>query len=220
MRLEKKMLERLDNLLDKGLVVLGSYKPAPQGVIAPGAVGAEEFAEWRTQAHSLLVNLLGPQHPYVQNFEVGVQKRRSSDVKTGQGILKAVREDIEGGYLTDLRTLLSAEVFTDFLEMAEHLHESGYKDPAASLTGAVLEDGLRRVADANGLPVKPRDNIAVLNQKIADAQVYSRLVQKKVQVWNDVRNSADHGKFAEYSVKDVAEMLVGVRDFLEDHLKR
>jgi hypothetical protein len=58
----------------------------------------------------------------------------------GQSILRSVREDVEDGYLTDIRTLISAEVFTDFLEMAEHLDDNGYKDPTAYSTGAVLED--------------------------------------------------------------------------------
>ena len=33
----------------------------------------------------------------------------------GQSILRSVREDVEVGYLTDIRTLISAGVFTDFL---------------------------------------------------------------------------------------------------------
>lgn len=218
MPLESKVLDRIDRLLAKGQAVLNTYKPAPQNVIGPGSVGAEEFAEWRTQVLSFLTNLLGPGHVYVQSFETSVKGRRQSEVKTGQGILRAVREDVEGGYLTDVRTLVSAEVFTDFLDMAQHLHENGYKDPAASLIGAVLEDGLRRVAETHGLQVKSRDDIGALNQRIADAQVYNRLTQKKVQVWNDIRNSADHGKFDEYSAEDVASLLTGVNDFLANHL--
>jgi hypothetical protein len=30
-----------------------------------------------------------------------------------------------------LKGLITAEVFADFIEMAEHLLETGYKDPAA-----------------------------------------------------------------------------------------
>jgi hypothetical protein len=32
----------------------------------------------------------------------------------GQSILRSVEEDVEDGYLTDNRTLISTEVFTDF----------------------------------------------------------------------------------------------------------
>ena len=57
-----------------------------------------------------------------------------------QSILRSIRVDVEEGYLTGKRTLISAEVFTDFLEMAEHLDDNCYKDPTAYPTGAVLED--------------------------------------------------------------------------------
>jgi hypothetical protein len=62
-----------------------------------------------------------------------------------QSILRSIRVDVEEGYLTGKRTLISAEVFTDFLEMAEHLDHNGYKSTTAYLTGAVLEDGLRKL---------------------------------------------------------------------------
>jgi hypothetical protein len=39
-----------------------------------------------------------------------------------------------------------------------------------------------------------------------------------VQVWNDIRNHADHGKFDEYKIDDVKEMLRGVTQFLSDYL--
>lgn len=147
------------------------------------------------------------------------QKAAPSHVKTGQGILRAVREDVEGGYLTDIRTLISAEVFTDFLEMAEHLHDNGYKDPAASLTGAVLEDGLRKIADANIVKLKAREDLSSLNSKLVSADVYNNLMRKKIQVWIDVRNNADHGHFGEYDTNDVTDMISGVERFLADYLQ-
>ena len=115
--------------------------------------------------------------------------------------------------------LVSASVFSDFLEMAEHLLDSGYKDPAASLIGAVLEDSLRRMCGNNALPVKSDDNISSLNQKLAQKQVYNPLQQKQIQGWNDIRNNADHGHFDQYKPSGVTDMLKGVRNFLSEYLK-
>ena len=120
--------------------------------------------------------------------------------------------------LTDVRTLVSAEVFTDFLGMAKHLLERGYRDPAASLCGAVLEQGLRRIATKEGIKVRDRDDLGALNQKLAAKGVYTRLVQKRVTVWTDVRNAADHGEFSQYSKTDVEEMHTGVGSFLAARL--
>jgi hypothetical protein len=50
-------------------------------------------------------------------------------------------------------------VFSDFLDMAGHLLEGGYYHAAASLIGAVVEDGLRRIAAASSVAVATRDDI-------------------------------------------------------------
>ena len=43
------------------------------------------------------------------------------------GALRALRRDYDAGYLFKVQSLVRAEVFADFLEMAEHLLEQGYK---------------------------------------------------------------------------------------------
>lgn len=218
MPLEQKLLERVDQLISKGDGVLNTHRPLPPNVITSVTLASGAFAEFQTQSLSFLTNLLGNEHVYVQHFGAQVQKGSSDNVRKGQGILRAVRGDIAGGYLTDIRTLISAEVFTDFLGKAEHLHINGYKDPAASLTGAVLEDGLRKIADANSVKLKVREDLSSLNGKLVSAGVYNNLTRKKIQVWIDVRNNADHGNFGEYDAGDVADMLQGVETFLANHL--
>jgi hypothetical protein len=103
--------------------------------------------------------------------------------------------------------------------MAAHLLEHGYWHPAASLTGAVLEDGLGRIAQSNDVVVKNGDDINALNQRCLQKPIYSRLVQQRIQTWNTIRNSADHGKFGEYTEADVKDMHSGVRSFLADYLR-
>ena len=51
----------------------------------------------------------------------------------------ALREDIANAYLSNFKALLSAEVFTDLLGQAEYLLKLGYKNPTASLGGAILD---------------------------------------------------------------------------------
>lgn len=218
MRVEDRIVQRIDQLIEKADAVLATHKPNPPNVIGFTTLASGIFAEWRTQVENFLTNLLGSDHVYVRNFQEKVQDGYPGHVQIGQGILRAVREDVLGGYLVNVKTLISAEVFTDFLQMAEHLLECGYKDPAASLCGAVLEDGLRRIAAKASVKVRSREDLTSLNHKCADAGVYSRLVQRKIQVWTDVRNSADHGEFHNYAEQDVQDMLKGVAQFLADFL--
>lgn len=210
--------DRIARLIAKGAAVRETHSPNPPGVIGFPTLSAGAFAEWRTQSLSLLTNLLGSKHTYVASFEKEVDGGYVSTVEVGIGILNAVREDLEDGFLTDVHTLVSAEVFTDFLTMAGHLVDSGYKDPAASLCGAVLERGLRQLATNKGVKVRERDDLNALNQKLAAKGVYTRLVQKQLAVWTDIRNAADHGKFSDYSKTEVADMHQGVSSFLAQHL--
>ena len=134
-------------------------------------------------------------------------------------ILRSARDDIEGGHLTRVENLVAADLFTDFLEMAEDLLRKGCYQPAAMLTGAVLEEGLRKIAVANEVKVRDGDKIGTLNQKLANGGVYNRLRQKQVDTWKAVRDLADHGKFGEFGETDVADMLRGVRDFLAGQME-
>ncbi len=107
--------------------------------------------------------------------------------------------------------------------MAEHLLSGGYKDAAAVMIGAVLEDSLRKLADknristvnANGRPL----TIDPLNVNLARANVYGPLVQKQVTTWADLRNSAAHGHYIKYDEGQVKQMLLFVQKFCSDHLQ-
>jgi hypothetical protein len=168
---------------------------------------------------ALLSGVVRPEHIYYKTFEERVEAdAHSSAAKAGVGILRGFLEDINNGYLVGVANLISAEVFTDFLDMAMHLLETGYKDPAASLCGAVLEDGMRRLADNSGLTIRSREDLSSLNARCARKGLYSRLMQKKIQVWTDIRNHADHGQFSEYAAEDVKAMLEGVGSFLASAL--
>ncbi len=70
-----------------------------------------------------------------------------------EGILRALRDDYAAGYLQTVQELIHADVFADFLAMAHELLTKKYKDPAAVLTGSVLEEHLRKLAVAAGVGV-------------------------------------------------------------------
>ena len=176
------------------------------------------FAEWQSQSLSYLVNLLMvhtiPMWTVLKEGKTALSVRSANRSRN----LRAVKEDIEGGYLQKIRSLLEAEVFSDFLDMAQHLHDTGYRPPSAFLAGAVLEDGLRKIAEAHTIQLKPKETISSLNDKCRDV-VYNQLVWRKIQVWGDIRNKADHGKFDQYLEDDVSAMIDGVQSFLAEHLK-
>ena len=188
------------------------------GTIFFSRVDVGIFQQWRTSSLAFL-NALPSEYIYGREFEGRCKESDYDNAEMGLGILRAARDDIKGGYLQKIEILVSASVVSDFLEMAEHLLDNGYKDPSDSLIGAVLEDGLRRICGNNNITVKSDDNISSLNQKLADKGVYNRLKQREIEVWNKVRDYADHGRFSEHRPDGVTDMLRGIRSFIADYLK-
>jgi hypothetical protein len=224
----KKVLERLDQLVSRGVgllpIKIGEHF-LPRGILSTHDMAEAErekaalFVRWKVNSLTFLKTFAN-RYDYYNEFMENCKRDTDGEILKGLEVLKGLKEDIEGGYLTKIETLVSGEVFSDFLDMAEHLLDNGYKDPAASLIGAVLEDSLRRMCINNTLPVKSGDNISTLNQRLASKKgVYNRLQQGKIGVWNNVRDSADHGRFGEYKEDDVKDMLEAVRKFLDDYLK-
>jgi hypothetical protein len=133
------------------------------------------------------------------------------------GILNAIKNDAASGYFQTIAELVHADIFSDFLEMAEHLLDQGYKDPAAVLTGGVIEEHLRKLCDKNTIPTmvggKPKKADA-MNNDLAGAAAISKLDQKSVTSWLDLRNKAAHGKYADYTKDQVSLLIQSVRDFI------
>jgi hypothetical protein len=96
--------------------------------------------------------------------------------------------------------------------------EQGYKDPAAVVTGSVLESHLHKLCDKNSIPVVNPDGSPKkadkLNAELTAGGAYNLLDQKSVTAWLDLRNKAAHGKYAEYTKDQVALMLENVRNFI------
>jgi hypothetical protein len=211
-----KISQRLQELILLGELALVTTDPEED-------LSEGKYQEWRLASASFLQTVLGASNHYYKYFNEYIEaipdRWRKWPMEQGLGVLRAVKGEIDFGPLPQVESLVSGEIFDDFIDMAEHLLDNNYSQVVPSLVGAVLEDALRRIAQAHDVPVKTEsDNIASLNTKLADASVYSNFVRKKVEVWNAIRNNADHGKFADNSEQDIRGMLEGVRDFLGNHL--
>jgi hypothetical protein len=200
------VIQRLDELLEKAL----------------GLSGGDDWPRFRAmsaQANTAVVAIVGRDSPYYEALEEADGALHSQ--RGGRQYfetLGALRDDVANGYLRRTEDLIAAGVFGDFLDMADHLIAAGYHHPAASLVGAVLEDGLRRLSEKSSLKVKSGDDLSVLNNRLAAKTVYSNLVRRQVEVWTALRNAADHGEFTEVKAADVRDMHTGVVRFLAEHL--
>ena len=205
------------------------FEPWLDAVIAEGQAlrprseGHYDLADvtrWRTSAEHLLVELTGKSSPYYERFTEFVERDASGYreyVEACVAIIEAVQSDLRSGRLQSFRLLVEAEVFADFIGMAEHILDHGYYGAAAALMGSILERGLRDIAEKGGVKVGATGDLPGLNMRLAKAGVYNALRQKEVHFFIDVRNKAAHGEFEQFSKDDVRKMIGGVQGLLAAH---
>lgn len=184
-------------------------------------IESEIYQNFRTSSLSFLLNIFGKNHPFYKEFDEKIKNPFPEYIKEGRGILTAAKQEIDGGWLFTIKSIVSAEIFSDFLEMAEYLLVEGYKDPSAVMIGSVLEEHLRQLCIKNSIPVelikggKPVPKKAdQINSELAKINAYNKLDQKSVTSWLDLRNKAAHGKYSEYTKEQVEIMYQGVMNFM------
>lgn len=216
MSLDKVYIERVDYV-----IALGQKTARTQSVYSDNRVDSASFNEFRSMALSFIGNLYGEHNPYYVDFNDRVNDTWRTQTSSGLGILNAIKTELEKGWLSTLKGLVSAELFSDFLEMSDHFLQEGYKDAAAVMIGSTLEEHLRQLCDvykvdntmARGLDQVPK-KADVLNADLKKAGVYGAIDQKQITAWLGIRNSAAHGKYDEYTKEQVKGMYDGVLNFV------
>ena len=212
----EKIKIRVNELIQLAEQVLATKKTSGIGSF----VSPELFHEFRSSTLSFFKNVFGEDHPFYKEFNENVNNG-PYQTEEGRGILKAAKREIDGGWLFTVKGIVSAEIFSDFLEMAGYLLDEHYKDAAAVMIGSTLEEHLRQLCAKNSIPVeipiqgKPKVKKAeMLNSELVGKSVYNKLDQKSVTSWLDLRNKAAHGKYSEYKEKQVKLMYQGVLNFI------
>jgi hypothetical protein len=218
---QERISQELDELLTRGQALIrtcgfhkGRYQTNPDDLT---------FRAYKTESINLVRRACGDDSDHYREL-----RSLADDPHRGNqgyylhlyvGVVQAALRDFERGRLFDLRALVAADLLGDFIDQAQHLLAAGYRNPAASLAGAVLEDMLRRLSGKHSISFPDKTNIEALNVGLAKAGVYSKLVQKRVTALADIRNNADHGHFEEFREADVADMIEWLRRFGADYLR-
>jgi len=212
-------IKRAEELIKQADDVLKTTVTSSEGIYR--WVDQGQFSGFRAASLSFIQNLYGSDHPYYRDFDKHCTSISTDNTQSGREILVAVVTELKGGWLTTTRSLVSAEIFADFLEMAGYLLQEKYKDAAAVITGSVLEEHLRQLCVKHGIPItvtkganavpKAADT---MNGELATAKVYNKLDQKNVTAWLDLRNKAAHGRYTEYTQQQVEFMHQAATDFI------
>lgn len=177
---------------------------------------------------STAVEALTPDgHRYRKIVAVLLKERGLDDPTNPEalaGILRALRRDLEGGYLRRWEELVRAELFDATIDIADHLLMEGHKDAAAVLAGSALEVHLRGLCQKADIPLHrpPQQGRATgapkllsdMTQELCNKKVVSQLDTGNLRTWTLLRNQASHGSYGEYNAEQVRPMVDGVRSFM------
>jgi len=161
MKIERKIIDRLEELVNQGEEIRKSYKSHSRGAFSFNYAGA---VKWKVNCLSYIEKVFGDESVYRKQFEKYFNiSSENSLVSFGEvvSVISAAKEDYENGYLLEIRALIEAEVFDDFLEQADYLLSQGYFIAAAVISGSVLEDALRKLCSKNGISLSANRNLMV-----------------------------------------------------------
>lgn len=182
-------------------------------------VDSDLLLGWCVKARNLLASACGRESEHFKSFVEAEEPRSFENNPTRLSRLRSVflaaKEDFEGGYLSSVRNLVQAEVFSTELEQARELLAAGYRIPAAVICGVVLETNLRGLCEACSLATGKLDK---MNADLAKAGQYNLLVQKRITALAAIRNSAAHGNSAEFDDANVRSMIEEVEKLIADWL--
>jgi hypothetical protein len=190
-----------------------------------GNTTIEEIAAVLSKSKAAIARIVGDNSEYYKDTEATLKR---TDIHEGNklrhiiGTIQALKSDLENDYLKSFSEIIQSEVFSDYLEMAEHLLNEGYKDPAAVLVGSTLEVHLRELCISEGIDIETTNSKGklfpkkadLMNSDLAKSNTYSSAYQKQIIAWLGIRNSAAHGKYSEYTKEEISLMLQGIRQFI------
>lgn len=233
---KQKYIVRLDQLIQIGsdlpemtkqVVSSYNYISGEQRYRTQHYVPGDAFTEWKTNALSLLDTII----PTSSIHRTSVERFNGLDNDPASkefavSFLKAILQDFKEGFLDHIEYQIDAELNSDFLIQAESLIKTGTAEkshiPAAVITGAVLEHGLRSICrsleppepyEANGKRLK----LSALIDALKKRGVYNELTAKQLRSFADIRNAAAHGDFDEFTPDQTRIMVAGVASFLAAH---
>lgn len=215
MKLDEKIGQRLEYLVSTGNSLtqsLGDYQNYDNQL-------AQQLSQWAISCLSLLERVFDPSSKYYVEFMdyYNMGLANPHPLHMALGVLKAAEDDYKYGFLFDIRNIIAAEMFDDFLDQAEHLLAASYQGPAAVIAGCVLEDGLRKLCQRYSISLPDKPKLDIMNVALAKSGAYNPLTQKKILYLAGIRNKAAHGQWKDLTDADVSDLLNGVRSFMAQH---
>jgi hypothetical protein len=133
-----------------------------------------------------------------------------------EGSLLNIREELSAGLIRRISAEAAGEVIGDLIALSRSQLKAGYKDVAAVLATAALEDSLKRKADELGINVEGKTLDAIINALKAKA-FFKGPQAPIVASYVKLRNAAMHADWDKIAEPDVSSLLGFLEPFVIQH---
>lgn len=154
---------------------------------------------------------------FIEDPNEGCQYDHYRVLDTCNGKLKSMLNDIEFGLIDDLESRISAEIFNDFLVLANKALEEGHHEVAVVIGSVALEDALKKISGMNGGKVEDRDMSSVANY-LKSKQILKGTTGKEIDRFVILRNKALHAEWNKIQSPEVASLLGFTEQLIRVHL--
>ena len=199
------LMEQLEKIVDEYQL----YRKQSQHDDASDVISNMKVCQMKTRAIAAIERAAGRGSVYFEQAQATLNGKGHDwdHLAALIGIVDSVKIDFQSGYIRGIEELIHADVFSDFLEMAEYLLSNGYKDASAIIAGSTLEAHIKQLCAKFNIDTlisgKPK-KADTLNAELAKIFAYSKLDQKNVTAWLGLRNKAAHANYSEYNDQQVS----------------
>ena len=183
-------------------------------------IGAPLFADlqamhrWWGKVKSFGHQLGTAAKPWSNTFDTEPERNTHAFVMRNQGILEAIKHELENDHLASYTQIVRAETLGDLHDQAEHLIGKGYYLAAAVIGRAILEEHLRNTCDVLGCaPAKATLND--FNMALYGVEHYKKTKMKQLDALASIGNDAAHNK-PELTKENAAKLISDLPGIIED----
>lgn len=222
--MKEKVSQRFAELIEEGEQVISKFVKDKTGLL--DLIKSEDlsiFQAWISSVHNLIYVVAGKSNPLFElsnNYISQTVKGSGISpyiIRKMMGILQSAQKEWEIGMLKEIEFIFAAETFDDFLDHADLYHKGKKKVEASILASAVLEDAIKKIAKKNSIESKGRSLEPLINEFVK-ADVFTPVKAKRIKAYAGTRTKALHAEWDEFDIKDVGEMIKGIRELVEDFL--
>jgi hypothetical protein len=148
--------------------------------------------------------------------EVAHNSQMRSVYALAMGTLKSLKAELELGLISSIEKQATGELFGDFIYMAKEASENGYKDVAAVLASAAIEDSLKKLGKLNGLDLDDKEMTETINSLKTKGLINGPQV-KIVSSYVKLRNKAFHAEWDKIDTPEVKSLIAFTEEFIMKH---